>query len=693
MRIAFHQPGRYRVDHSGNVESDLGASTEQSLELENDHFSTVGRERMSSVLRARCRMTVLAVVGGVMYFSGPLSAVAQEVLSLKRMSLEELMDIEVTSVSRRPEKLSGVASAVQVITQDDIRRSGATSLPEALRLASNLHVAQIDARQWAISARGFNSPTANKLLVLIDGRTVYTPLYAGVFWDVQDTLLEDIERIEVISGPGATLWGANAVNGVINITTKSARLTQGMLLTAAAGSDVEALGGARFGGTLPNGLGYRFYGKYADRDGPVVPDGRDISKDWRMGQGGFRVDGDISTNDALTVQADFYEGSIQQPTAGNIELSGANLLGRWSRVLAEGSEQRLQVYFDRTHRDIPRSFKQNLDIYDIDFQSHTQVGKRQEIVWGMGYRLIDDDIDNGLAFGFLPPDVTREWFSAFVEDEIAIGAAVRLTLGTKLEYNEYTDLEFQPSIRLSWHLDRKSLLWSAVSRAVRTPSRIDREFYSPSSPPFFGFRGGPDFDSEKLIAYEAGYRTQPHQKVLLSLSTFYNDYDDLRSVERINPPAAFPAYIGNGLKGETYGAEFTADYEVTNVWQLSAGYTELRVDLRQNAGSTDANPGSSESNDPERYFLIRSSLDVGADWQVDATYRQVSRIARQNVPSYDEVDLRIAWLPTPTLEISLVGRNLLNDHHPEFGSITPIFSSTRNEIERSAYGKIAWRLR
>lgn len=662
------------------------------MELKNTHVGADGDEPMSPIPCAR-RRRILAVVGCIVYFSGHLSASAQEVTALKRMSLEELMGIEVTSVSRRPEKLAAVASAVQVITQDDIRRSGATSLPEALRLASNLHVAQVDARQWAISARGFNSSTANKLLVLIDGRTVYTPLYAGVFWDVQDSMLEDVERIEVISGPGATLWGANAVNGVINITTKNARQTQGMLLTAATGRELEALGGARFGGTLPNGLGYRFYGKYVDRDGPVVPDGRDISKDWQMARGGFRVDGDFSTNGALTVQGDFYDGDIQQPVAGDIGVSGANVLGRWSRVLANGSDLQLQVYFDRTHRDIPAFFKENLDTYDIDYQHHLQAGRRHEIVWGLGYRLIDDDIDNGFTFGFLPPDVRREWFSAFVQDEIAIRDAVQLTVGTKLEYNEYTHLELQPSVRLSWQLDNQSKLWSAVSRAVRTPSRIDREFYAPSTPPFFLLRGGPDFDSEKLIAYEIGYRTQPHEKVLLSLSTFYNDYDDLRSVERINPPAAFPAYIGNGLTGATYGAELTAEYRVTNDWQLSAGYTELRVDLQPKASSTNANPGSSEANDPERYFLLRSSLDVGANWQVDTAYRQVSRIARQNVPSYGELDLRVTWLPTPTLDISLVGRNLLHDHHPEFGSVTSQFSTTRNEIERSVHAAIVWRLR
>lgn len=612
---------------------------------------------------------------------------------LKRLSLEELMDIEVTSVSRRPERLSDAASAVQVIRQEDIRRSGATSLPEALRLASNLHVAQIDSRQWAVSARGFNSTTSNKLLVLIDGRTVYTPLYAGVFWDVQDTLLEDVDRIEVISGPGATQWGANAVNGVINITTKSARQTQGPLIAAAAGQELEGMTGIRYGGEMPGDFAYRVYGKYSDRDGPVLPNGDDIARDWHIGQGGFRIDGDLSRVDTLTVQGDFYEGSIQQPTPGRIEVSGANVLGRWRRVLSDGSDMQLQVYLDRTHRDIPNSFEQDLDTYDIDFQHHLRAGDSHDLVWGLALRRIDDDIDNGAGFGFLPPDVTRDWFSAFVQDDIALAESLRLTLGSKFEYNEYTHLEVQPSVRLSWRLSEESTVWSAVSRAVRTPSRVDREFYAPSTPPFTLVEGGVNFDSEKLLSYEVGYRTQPHERVLLSISGFYNDYDDLRSIERINPPAAFPFYIGNGLEGETYGVELTVDCSVTDNWRLSAGHTELRESLRKKPGSTDAAPGSNEANDPDRYSLLRSSVDIGSDWQFDATYRHVARIDRQDLPSYGELDLRVAWRPTTALEVSLVGQNLLHEHHAEFGSLTAATTSTRNEIERSAYAKVVWRLR
>jgi len=600
------------------------------------------------------------------------------------------MNIEVTSVSGRPEKLSETASGIQVITAEDIRRSGATSLPEALRLASNLEVAQIDARQWAISARGFNSTTSNKLLVLIDGRTVYTPLYAGVFWDVQDTVLEDIDRIEVISGPGATLWGSNAVNGVINITTKHPQETQGALLEAGGGHELQDFGAVRYGGKLGESIQYRVYVKRFDRDSTVLPNGTAISNAWHLTQTGFRAEEALSVTDSLNVQGDLYDGRVAQPIAADIDVSGGNLLGRWSRVLGASSDAHLQVYFDRTHRRVPGSYAENLNAYDIDFQHRFPVGGRHNFVWGLDYRLIQDSIENPVAFAFLPPDVSRQWYSGFVQDELAlIKERLLLTLGTKIEHNDYTGVELQPSARLAWRVSDGKLLWSAISRAARTPSRVDREFYAPSQPPFFLLQGGSDFQSEELIAYELGYRAQPAASLAIALSTFYNDYNDLRSVEQVNPPAAFPIFIGNGLRGDSYGAELTADYHATSFWRLRAGYTELRVHLHHKPGSTDTNPGTGEANDPDHLLSLRSSLDV-RNWQLDATYRQVSRIETQNVPGYDELDLRLAWQPSPSLELSVVGQNLLHAHHPEFGVNTGM-ANTRTEIERGVYGKALWR--
>ena len=606
--------------------------------------------------------------------------------ALKKLSLEELMDVEVTSVSKRPEKLSDTASAIQVITQKDIERSGATSLPEALRLAANLQVAQVDSRQWAISARGFNNTTANKLLVLIDGRAVYTPLYAGVFWDVQDTLLEDVDRIEVISGPGAALWGANAVNGVINITTKTARDTQGLLLLGGGGTELRGFTGLRYGGALATNLHYRVYGKFFDRDSTVLPSGRDATNDWLMGQGGFRVDWEASEKSLLTLQADLYQGRIAQPGRDDISVNGGNVLSRWSHTFSEDSDLKMQLYYDRTHRNIPGTFAENLDTYDADFQHRFLLAERHNIVWGLGYRLIEDDVWNTPGLAFLPARVSRQWFSAFGQDEIAlVKDKLHLTLGTKIEHNDYTGFEFQPSGRLAWKLSAGQTLWGAISRAVRTPSRIDRELFAPANPPFL-IAGGPDFVSEEVLAYELGYRVQPHRRISLSVAGFYNDYDNVRSLEQVNPPAALPVVFANGQKGESYGAELTADYRVTDWLQFHGGYTALKVQLRPKAGSTDRTFGSTESHDPNHQFFLRSSLQLPAHFEFDASFRYVTDIANQRVPAYGELDLRLAWKPTESLELSIVGQNLLHDHHPEFGAL-----SSRQEIERGVYAKILWR--
>ena len=606
---------------------------------------------------------------------------------LKKLSLEQLMNLEVTSVSKRPEKLTEVPSAIQVITQEDIRRSGATSLPEALRLASNLEVAQVDSQQWAISARGFSSTTANKLQVLIDGRTVYTPLFSGVFWDVQDTLLEDIDRIEVISGPGATLWGANAVNGVINVITKNAKDTQGLLLEGGAGSELHGFGGVRYGGTLSSNVHYRVYGKFFDRDSTVLHNGRDATNDWNMGQGGFRLDWDASEANLLTLQGDYYGGRIAQAgTNGDIDVTGGNVIGRWSHTISENSDFKLQLYYDRTHRDIPGTFAEDLNTYDIDFQHRFPIGEWNDIIWGLGYRLIEDDVGNTPTLAFLPARVSRQWFGGFVQDEIAlVKDRLNLTLGTKIEHNDYTGFEYQPSARLAWKFTERQTVWGAVSRAVRTPSRIDNELFAPGTPPFTLLQGGTNFVSEELLAYELGYRIQPHPRLSLSLAGFYNDYDKLRSTERVNPSTPFPLFIGNGQKGETYGAEFTADYRVTDSWRLRAGYTELRVHVRPKSGSTDTSHGSGESHDPNHQFSLRSSLDLPGHLQLDAALRYVSEIDNQKVPAYSELDVRLAWQATRNLEFSIVGQNLLHDHHAEFGAV-----ASRQEIERSVYGKITW---
>jgi iron complex outermembrane recepter protein len=636
---------------------------------------------ISSSWRAPLRIPTLIALGMVLCVSRAFPQKPDSLPpsgALKKLSLEQLMAIEVSSVSRRPERLSETASAIQVITREEIRRSGATRLPEALRLATNLEVDQLDASQWAISARGFNSPLANKLLVLIDGRTVYTPLFAGVFWDAQDILLEDIEQIEVISGPGATLWGANAVNGVINISTRKAKDTQGLLALGGGGTELHGFGGVRYGGRVGAKARFRVYGKYSDRDGTALPTGQDIPNDWRFGQGGFRVDWDASTRDLITLQGDLYDGRTDLTSTTEGVARGANAIGRWSRMLSAASDLQLQVYVDRAHRRVPGSYDDVLNTYDFDFQHRIALGRRHDIVWGVGYRLVDDDFGSpGLII--LPQKVSLETFNAFAQDEIALRNRLHLTLGTKLEHNEYTDFEFQPSIRLAWQLREGQMLWGAVSRAVRTPSRLDRDL---------AFLPGPNFNSEELLAYELGYRGQAAERLSFSVAAFYHDYDDLRSVEPGIPPNPFPAMLANGQAGKSYGVESTARLRVRDWWQVQVGYTELRVDIHPKPGSRDRTFGAAEAADSKHHLSVRSSFDLPGQLEFDAGYRYVSRITnpREAVPGYSELDLRLAWLPRPKLELSVVGQNLLHHRHVEFGA-----PGAQQAIKRGVYAKAVWR--
>ncbi|WP_438479167.1 TonB-dependent receptor plug domain-containing protein [Oleiharenicola lentus] len=628
---------------------------------------------------------VLLVFAGA--FFSTVFAYAQRALpspaELKKLGVDQLMDIEVTSVSKRPEKLSGAASAIQVITGEDIRRSGATRLPEALRLASNLQVAQIDSRQWAISSRGFNNVFADKMLVLIDGRTVYTPLYAGVYWDVQDTFMADLDRIEVISGPGATQWGANAVNGVINITTKNAKDTQGGLLVGGGGTALRGSGGVRYGGQIAPNLHYRVYGKYFERGESDFPSGNDARDDWRMRQGGVRLDWAASSDTDFTLQADAYAGEFARTNNDAIDARGRNLLGRWSRKFAENSDVKLQAYYDRTHRNIPGSFTQTLDTYDLDFQHRLPVGLRQDLVWGASYRLVADDIVNTPANAFLPAQVNRESFSVFVQDDLAlVEDRLHFTFGSKLEHNEYTDFEVEPSARLAWTLAPTRTVWAAISRAVRTPSRIDRDLYSPAVPPY-RVAGGPAVISETLIAYELGYRQQLAANLTLSLATFYNDYDDLRSLEPLNPPAQFPLERTSNLRGRTSGAELTLEWRAADNWRLHLGYTELRVHSESKDGAAPSD--RSISRDPNHQLVLRSLWTILPQLELDATGRYVAGINNQSVPAYAEMDLRIGWRPRDDWSLSVVGQNLLHDRHAEFN-----VPGGRREIARNVFAEVAW---
>jgi iron complex outermembrane receptor protein len=654
------------------------------------------------------------------------AAAGSSVSSLKELSLNELMDIEVTSVTKEPEQLLDAASAIQVITGDDISRSGASSLPEALRLADNLEVAQENSHDWAISARGFNANLGNKLLVLIDGRAVYTPLYGGVEWNVQDYLLEDIDRIEVISGPGGTLWGANAVNGVINVTTKSAKDTQGLYLEAGGGTELEDFTAVRYGGVLAPGVYYRVYGEYSDRGSEELSDGSSANDSISMSRGGFRIDSVASPQNTLTLQGDFYSGTEDLGSLGKSGLRGDNVLGRWSRTFENGSDMSLQVYYDMTFLAQPfaaspgappyssgfpaASLLDTLDTYDAEFQYHFALGDRNNIVCGLGYRFTHEEDEDLSIVRFLPPDLDQNLFNGFLQDEILLAKDVHLTLGSKLEHNDYTGYEVEPSARLQWNFAPKQMVWSAVSRAVRTPSRYDYDMEVVSglenAPPPYKFPadyldGSSDFVSETEIAYELGYRAQLSAKASVSVSAYYNDYNDLRSTSSTpvtaDYPYPYPVYFQNNLEGDTYGAELSANYQLLAWWRLHAGYDLLRENIHVKPGQSDDTGALNETADPENQFSVRSSMDLSHGVDFDAALRWVDSFTIDNgptggavagtVPSYFELNARVAWHLTKHLELSIVGQNLLHARHAEYGLPSP----TTEEIVREVYGKLAWR--
>ncbi|HEX4342995.1 MAG TPA: TonB-dependent receptor, partial [Verrucomicrobiae bacterium] len=599
--------------------------------------------------------------------------------ALKKLSLAELMNVEVTLVSKRPENMSQTASAIQVITSDDIHNSGALSLPEALRLAPNLEVAQVNSHDWAISARGFNTTLANKLLVMIDGRTVYTPLDAGVFWDVQNVQLEDIDRIEVISGPGGALWGANAVNGVINIVTKSARDTQGIYASAGGGSFDEDQVDFRYGTQVASNLFVRVYGEHFDRNSTDFPNGTDGTNDWNMNQGGFRADWYPSGQNTMTLEGNFYSGTEDTLGPGDTIVDGQNVLGRWTHDFQNESEFSAQAYFDRTWRDIPNSFAEDLKTFDIDLQYSFDWGNRQKIVVGGGYRLMDDDINNSPGLAFLPAHKDLNLGNIFAQDEIAlIPDKLKLTIGTKLEHNDYSGFEVQPSIRLGWTITPDQFAWAAVSRAVRSPSRIDTEVRSPGPPAPTAISGNEDFDSEKMIAYELGYRIHPFKRVTFSVSSYYNSYSELRSLDQVSPGVFV---LGNDFAGATWGFEGSGTVQLTDWWHMQASYNYMKKTLY--ATESDALPSVREGNDPNNWASLQSVMDLPAHFSLDVTGRYVDSLPSPNVPAYITCDVRIAWKYKEHLELSIIGQNLLDGEHAEFGALP-----TRQEVPRSIFGKV-----
>jgi iron complex outermembrane receptor protein len=604
---------------------------------------------------------------------------------LKKMSLEELMDLQVTLVSKQPERLAQVPSAVQVITADDIGRSGAQTLPEALQLASNLQVAQIDARQWAISSRGMNNALSNKLLVMIDGRSIYTPLYAGVFWDAQNLMMDNIERIEVVSGPGGTLWGANAVNGVINIVTKGAESTQGGLIGGGVGTSVRDVEAARYGGRLGAKTYYRVWGRHADFNATESLNGREGANSWEYAHGGMRLDYLRNASERLTLTGDMAMGDYESQET---QADGQYLIARWTRALPSGADVWFQAYYDHQNRDIPGFFGEDLHTFDFDFHHRIQVGGRQSLIWGAGYRLMLDEVRNSAGLAFLPAEKTLHLFNAYVEDEFTVlPDRLKISLGTKLERNDYTGWEVLPSGRAAFTPGRRGTLWGSVARAVRTPSRIDVDFYSPAPPVREGIprlEGQSGFRSEVLTAYELGYRCVPRENVTVSLATFYNVYDDLRAIERNATDTLLYTEV-NGVEGEIRGVEFSAGIQATEWLQLKGGYTMLDEEFRVQAGSNALQQAGGQGNDPEHQANLQVSMDLPHGFQLNGTGRYVSELPAPVVPYYATFDLIGIW-QYRGLRISLAGKNLAERRHQEFGGGT-----SAQSIPRSFAGRVSWR--
>jgi iron complex outermembrane recepter protein len=597
---------------------------------------------------------------------------------LSEMSLEQLGNIQVTSVSRRAEPLSDAAASVYVITAEDNRRSGAQTLPEALRLAPSLEVARADANQYAITARGFASVLANKMLVLIDGRTVYSPLFSGVFWEAQDVLLEDVDRIEVISGPGGTSWGTNAVNGVINIITRTAAETKGVL-AAGGGGDRSRGGEARVG--WGSGPYFRVHGKYGEQDHSQLSNGspvRDASRRWGAG-GRMRWTRNTTT---LFLDGGGYENRIDQ-VPSHRWVSGYHLLGSVVRQLARGPSLRLQAYYDHTRRDQPGAVQDFLDTYDVELQSEFNAG-RHSMTLGAGYRYQPDDVENLTpALAFIPADRDLRHADVFAEDQVALGHRVRLNGGLRLEHNVYTGWEYLPTVRLSWRPKTSHFLWVAGSRAVRAPSRVDREFFIPAQGPPFFLAGGPVFRSEILHAVELGYRGQPLPSLSYSVAGYVSFYDRLRSLE----PTPIGSQFENGLRGRLHGIEGWVTDRVMSWCHLSAGGGAQRTEIDLKPGSQDVGGRASLGIDPDHWWTLRSSFDAGRFVEFDAMLRHVGALPMSNVPRYTSVDGRVGWRPVGPVELSVSGTDLFGPRHAEWGA-----SPNRATFGRSAYAKMQWRL-
>jgi len=666
---------------------------------------------------------------------------------LSELSLEELMSIEVTSVSKKPEKLADAAAAIFVITREDIRRSGATCLPEALRMAPGLNVARVDSSKWAVSTRGFLSRFSNKLLVLIDGRSVYIPCYSGVYWEFQDVMLEDVERIEVIRGPGATLWGANAVNGVINIITRHASKTQGGVLALGAGTEEQGFVNARYGAALGENSFGRIYLKAFKRDGVEDEFEDDLGDDWNTVRGGFRVDSEMGNDDEFTIEGDFFTSEIDQvydfPSIENeyapyfftrvddqARTSGGNILARYNKVISPSASLTIQTYYDYLDMDI--SFiSEKRENLDLDMQYRFALGRRHDLICGLGYRYTVDKYSNTPITRFDPGDKEDDLFSAFIQDEITlIEDYLWLTLGSKYEHNDYSGSELQPSGRLFWSISSVHKLWAAASQAVRTPARMEQDMTLLNSviPPFAGFNQAPikvstflagkdAYDSEDLTSYEMGYRFIPSALVSFDITAFYNEYDNLRTIRVDLDSASFqlpniinvPFSFTNDLEASSYGFELAAKWQPVDWWKWDFAYSYLYYDFDFGSKAplqlfgmpipelSDYNVDKlATSSAPKHQISVCSFTKLTDNLETNIWFRYIdqssaislNKMSHVGIDSYFTIDANLIWRPWEDIELSLVGQNLLEDEHPEY--VQEIYS-VGTKIERSIYGKVTYR--
>jgi iron complex outermembrane receptor protein len=623
-------------------------------------------------------------------------------------------------VSKREQKLADAPAAIFVITQEDLRRSGVRSIPEALRMAPGIEVARIDQNKWAITSRGFNGRFANKLLVLIDGRSVYTPLFSGVYWNVQDVMLEDVDRIEVIRGPGATLWGANAVNGVINIITKEAAATQNGLVKIQGGNELDGMAAVRYGGKIGANTYYRAYSKYFHYDSSTDALGRNVFDSWDATRGGFRIDSS-TPDDSFTLQGDMNRGdhgeTLTQSTLtppyqttfrNRGSFTGGNLLGRWNHTFSR-SKTSLQLYYDRTNIAAESLLVDHRDIYDVDFQHDVRLNDSHELIWGLGYRNTRDKIDPTYYATLNPDRRSVSLFSAFTQDEFALFAdRLRVTAGSKFEHSQFSGFEIAPNARILFNLNSKQSVWGAISRAVRTPARTEKDVrlngdVIPPSEASMGLpiqiavMGTSGFKSEDLLAYEGGYRIQPGTKFSVDVAGFYNSYSNLLSAERrapflevnpLPPHLTLPLLAENNLQGATYGSEVFAEWRAAAKWKFSGAYSFLKMDITPRPGSLDtsSNPGGSS---PQHQYHLRTSFDLAKNFEQDVMLRYVHKLDGLAIPSYYSLDARIGWKPKPMLEVSIAGQNLTNKTHLEF---RPDFiNTTPSQVKRTFHATVRWK--